>query len=101
MKVGDWARLDYVTNSQVWEWYEGVCKACSVPLPARIKGGVGKLNQAIKEYGVNREMYEYDTGRRESIDGIQQRVVKIIIAKKEGVDEREAEPREDEDEIPF
>lgn len=100
-KIQDWGRLDYVTNGQIWEWYEGVCKACTVPVNARIKGGVARLQKAIKEYGEKTDLYKYDYGRREYIDGIQQRVVKIIIHEEGSVGQNEVEPPEEEEELPF
>jgi len=101
VKVQDWGRLDYITNGQIWEWYEGVCKACTVPVNARIKGGVARLQKALKEYGEKTDLYKYDYGRRETIDGIQQRVVKIKLLEDGSVGQNEVEPPEEEEELPF
>ncbi len=100
-KIADWAKLEYVTNGQIWEWYEGVCKACSIPQQARIKGGVGRLHKGLCEYGEKSGLYEYDHGRRESIDMIQQRVVKIKVWEKMGGMPYEGDPPDKEEELPF
>ena len=101
VKVQDWGRLDYVTNGQIWEWYEGVCKACTVPINARIKGGVARLQKAIKEYGEKSGLYKYDCGQRETIDGIQQRVVKIKVYESGSKSEPDASGGDAEEDIPF
>lgn len=79
LKYEDWARLDYVTGIQRGEWYEDVCRSCNIPASGRIRGGNSRLSQALKEYGEKMELFRYETGGREYVDGKQEYVVRIIL----------------------
>lgn len=85
-KVATWAKVDYVTSEQLWEWYEAVCKANGVNAQDKIKG-IQRLHNANKEYGTKMDLFEYHLGDRESLNGIQQRVVKVKLLNQEEIDD--------------
>lgn len=82
----EWKFAEKVTVKMVAHWYDEVCKDNNVPNHLKLK--MEKVHHAIREYGLMTNCYEYKHGeamgvKRETVDGISQRVVKIIFSKKE------------------
>lgn len=109
-KVKDWSTTAQVTVLMVTDWYKGICDMNEVSARSRLS--IDKLQLAIREYGQMEGGYDYRYGdamgvKREVVDGVRTRVVKIKFLKKDDgwddvqVVEVENEGPETEEEIPF
>lgn len=85
-QIPQWKSSDKVTVKMVGQWYDEVCKDNNIPNQLKLK--MEKVHCAIREYGLMTNWYNYKHGeamgvKRETVDGISQRVVKIIFSEKE------------------
>lgn len=77
-KIEYWGGKEVIASSEVMEWYEEVFG--KTKRSGRGKMSARVLHKAIKAYGEMMKLYDYEYGddlKKEYIDGVQQRVVKI------------------------
>ncbi len=96
----DWSEKDFVTNAEVWKWYEEASK--KIPIFSRIKV-VAELHDAIAEYGEKMKLFEYSHGNdkdRKHHLGKRHRVVKVRMLKvndeSDKLDENESDEKAEE-----
>jgi len=80
-----WSRLQYVPVGQVWEWFEGIKKPKYAISPHGRITWEKQLHEALKEYGEKTGLYTYEHmgDKKQTVEGRQQRVVKIKMLKQD------------------